>query len=129
MRFCIFFFFSLMRLLDGFGLWAEVCWPLLFNMVSKQSESKSSWKFIVEIFYKMVYEKAPYSKEDLLTTIQSSWNHFDKEFCFKLVKLFKMVIFQHLFRYCKYFKCVTSACKNYTSCTLRECSLFFYFFI
>ena len=25
-------------------------------------------------------------KEDLLTVIQESWNHFDEEYCFKLVK-------------------------------------------
>ena len=31
----------------------------------------------------MVHDKAPSVKEDLLTAIQVSWNHFDKEYCFK----------------------------------------------
>ena len=30
--------------------------------------------------------KAPSTKEDLLIIIQESWNHFDKEYCFKLLK-------------------------------------------
>ena len=34
----------------------------------------------------MVNVKAPSTKEDLLTAIQESWNHFDKEYCFKLMK-------------------------------------------
>ena len=34
----------------------------------------------------MVHVKVPSIKEDLLTAIQESWDHFDKEFCFKLVE-------------------------------------------
>ena len=34
----------------------------------------------------MAYEKVPFTKEDLLITIQESGNNFHKEFCFKLVK-------------------------------------------
>ena len=33
----------------------------------------------------MYHEKAPPIR-DLLSPIQEIWNHFDKEFCFKLVK-------------------------------------------
>lgn len=34
----------------------------------------------------MVNEKVPFSKNYLLTAIHESWNHFDKEHCFKLLK-------------------------------------------
>ena len=36
--------------------------------------------------------KAPSTKEDLFTVIQESWNHFDKEYCFKLVKSMSEII-------------------------------------
>ena len=29
---------------------------------------------------------APFNQKDLLTAIQKSWNHFDKDYCFELVK-------------------------------------------
>ena len=35
---------------------------------------------------KMVHQKTPLTKKDLLTAIQESRNHFDKEYCFRLVK-------------------------------------------
>ena len=34
----------------------------------------------------MVHEKVASPKEDLWIAIQESWNHFDKEDCFELVK-------------------------------------------
>ena len=34
----------------------------------------------------MVHEKIPSIKKDLLTGIRESWNFFDKEYYFKLVK-------------------------------------------
>ena len=40
----------------------------------------------MEIFKKMIYEKAQSTKEDLLNAIPESWIHFHKEYCFKLVK-------------------------------------------
>ena len=46
-------------------------------------------QFMVEIF-KMVYDKAPSSKVDLLTAIHESRNYFDKEYFFKLVKELKL---------------------------------------
>ena len=51
-------------------------------MGSEQSRSKSNWKFMVEIF-KMFYKKATSTKEDLVTAIRESWNHFDKEYRLK----------------------------------------------
>ena len=50
-------------------------------MVSEESGSKSNQKFIVE----MGHEKDPSSK-DLLTAILDSWNHFGKEYGFRLLK-------------------------------------------
>ena len=37
---------------------------------------------------KKMHEKAPSTKEDLLTVIWESWNHFDKKkrYCFKLAE-------------------------------------------
>ena len=34
----------------------------------------------------MDHEEAPFIREYILTTIQESWNHFEKEYCFKLGK-------------------------------------------
>ena len=45
------------------------------DMTSKLSESKSNWRFMVEI--KKVDEKAISTKEDLLTTIWENWNHLN----------------------------------------------------
>lgn len=33
----------------------------------------------------MVHEKVP-STKDILTTVQESWNSFDKRYCFELMK-------------------------------------------
>ena len=32
-----------------------------------------------------MYHKTQPTKKDLLTALQDSWNHLDKEYCFKLV--------------------------------------------
>ena len=34
----------------------------------------------------MVHRKALFNKEKFLTAIWETWNHFDKEYCFELVK-------------------------------------------
>ena len=53
-------------------------------MASEQSGSKSDWKFMEEIFTNYPWEGK--IKQNLLTAIQESWNHFDKEYYSKLVK-------------------------------------------
>ena len=54
------------------------------DMASKESWSKSYWKFVVG-FLKMLYKEIPSSK-DLLTPIRRNWCHFDKVYCFKSIK-------------------------------------------
>ena len=34
----------------------------------------------------MVHEKAPTTKENLLTAVWERWNHFDEEYCFRVGK-------------------------------------------
>ena len=58
----------------------------IHEIARKQSAFIFKRKFTMENILKIVYEKPLSTKEDLLTTILESWNHFDKRHCFELVK-------------------------------------------
>ena len=41
---------------------------------------------MVDFEDRIIYEKSPSIKEDLLTPIWESWYLFDEEYCFKLIQ-------------------------------------------
>ena len=49
------------------------------------SGSKSNWKLKVEILKNGLWENGLHQK-NLLNAIWKSWNYFDQEYCFKLLK-------------------------------------------